>query len=281
MEAAEQQRAEMRERWERQAAGWRRQADGVREFGMPVSAWLIDHLHLQPGQVVVDLAAGPGDTGFMAAELTRPGGRLISSDASEAMLEVARERASAQGVENVEFRRLELEWIDLETASADAVVCRWGVMFAPDPGAALQEIRRVLRPSGRLALATWDGPMHNPWAAVPTLTLIELGHIEPPDPTAPGMFALADRARLQELLESAGFTDVLVEEVELQNPARDIERFLSDQADLNPMLGELKERLAPEELDAALAKIGERMAPFVSDGVLRLPGRALAAAATA
>ena len=271
----------MRERWERQAAGWRRQADGVREFGMPVSAWLIEQLHLQPGHAVVDLAAGPGDTGFMAAELIRPAGRLISSDAADAMLEIARERATAQGIDNVEFKQIELEWIDLDTASADAVVCRWGLMFAPDPGAALQEIRRVLRPSGRVALATWDGPMQNPWASLPTLTLIELGHVEPPDPSAPGMFALADRDRLRELLESAGFTEVVAEEVEVQNPAGDIEQFLTSQIDLNPMLGDLQARLSPEDFDAALAAISERLAPFVSDGRLRLSGRALVAAATA
>src|SRR5205807_4379208 len=102
--------------------------------------------HLQPGQRVLELAAGPGDTGFMASELVSPAGTLISTDAVEPMLDVARERARAMGVSNVEFRRLDLQWIDLETASVDAVICRWGLMFASDPAAALQEIRRVLRP---------------------------------------------------------------------------------------------------------------------------------------
>src|SRR4029077_3266224 len=110
---------------------------------------------LPPGQRVLELAAGPGDTGFLAAELVRPGGMLISSDASQAMIGVARGRARDLGVSNVEFKRMELEWIDLDTASVDAALCRFGLMLAADPGAALQEIRRVLRPGGAVALAVW------------------------------------------------------------------------------------------------------------------------------
>ncbi len=141
-------RLEMLERWDRAAAGWSRRADAVQEFGMRVSVWLVEHLDLQPGQIVLDLAAGPGDTGFLAAELVRPGGKLISSDASRAMLGVATGRGRDLGVTNVEFKQLELEWIDLPTASVDAVLCRWGLMFAVDPATALTETRRVIRPGG-------------------------------------------------------------------------------------------------------------------------------------
>ena len=119
---------------------------------------MIDALSPQPGQRVLELAAGPGDTGFMAAELIVPGGTLICSDGAEAMLDVARERAAAQGISNVEFRQLELEWIDLPTADVDAVLCRWGIMLVVDSETAAREIRRVLKPGGRAALAVWDGP---------------------------------------------------------------------------------------------------------------------------
>ena len=75
------------ERWERAATGWSARANEIRDFGMPVSAWLIDQLRLQPGQRVLELAAGPGDTGFMASELVSPAGTLISTDAVEPMLD--------------------------------------------------------------------------------------------------------------------------------------------------------------------------------------------------
>src|SRR5947199_6845213 len=210
MESSADQRLEMLERWERGAAGWSRRADSIQEFGMRVSVWMVEHLDLQPGQTVLELASGPGDTGFLAAELVRPGGTLISSDASRAMLGVAAGRARDLGVTNVQFKRLELEWIDLPTASVDAILCRWGLMLTFDPGAALQEARRVLRPGGRIALSVWDVPERNPWATIPNRALLELGHIEPPDPDAPGMFALADPGRLKELAYEAGFIDVIV-----------------------------------------------------------------------
>ena len=122
----DEQRAASREAWERAAAGWGKRAERIRDWGMPVSIAMVDALALHPGQRVLELAAGPGDTGFLAAELIEPGGTLISSDGAEAMLEVARARAAQLGVRNVEFKQLELEWIDLETASVDAVLCPLG-----------------------------------------------------------------------------------------------------------------------------------------------------------
>jgi ubiquinone/menaquinone biosynthesis C-methylase UbiE len=279
---ADEQRAEMRARWERGSVGWARHADSVRELGMPVSVWLIDQLHLQPGQRVLDLAGGPGDTGFMAAELVAPGGTLTSSDASEGMIELARTRAAAQGIDNVEFKLLELEWIDLETASVDAVACRWGLMFVSDPGAALQEIRRVLKPGGRLALAVWDSPAVNPWATIPMMSLIQLGHIEPPDPTAPGMFALADRERLHGLLEHAGFTDVVVDAVDVTRARGGLDEYFGETSDLNPVFLELREQLSEEQWAEIKAKVAENLAQFTADdGTLTLPGSSLVAAASA
>jgi SAM-dependent methyltransferase len=132
-------RSEILGRWETAATGWGKHADRMREFGMPVSSWMIEHARLQPGQRVLELAAGPGDTGFLAAELIQPGGMLLSSDGTENMLDVARARANELGIENVEFKRIELEWIDLDTASVDVVLCKWGLMFSVDPEAALRE----------------------------------------------------------------------------------------------------------------------------------------------
>src|SRR5947209_11559501 len=184
-------RSEILERWEQAASGWGRRADRMRQFGMPVSAWMIERAGLHPGQRVLELAAGPGDTGFLAAGLIQPGGIVLSTDAAETMLEVARARAAELGIENVEFKRIELEWIDLDTASVDVVLCKWGLMLTVDPETALRETRRVLRPGGRIALAVWDEPPLNPWATIPTRALVELGHATPPDPDAPGMFTLS------------------------------------------------------------------------------------------
>jgi SAM-dependent methyltransferase len=271
---------DVRERWQRAARGWSARAEEIRNFGMPVSVWLIDQLGLQPGQRVLELAAGPGDTGFMAAELVSPGGTLISTDGIEPMLEIARERADALGVPNAEFKQVDLQWIDLETASVDAALCRWGLMFVADPGASLQEIRRVLRPGGRLALAVWAEPERNPWATIPTRALIELGHVERPDPNAPGMFVLADADRLRGLLEGAGFVDVVIEALELERADAGLEHYLQETTDLSQPFAEVRARLTDEQWAEVEARIAELVEPFAADdGSLRFPACSLGAAA--
>lgn len=278
----EAQRAESAERWNRAATGWGRMADRVRTFGMPVSAWMIEHAGLQPGQRVLELAAGPGDTGFMAAELIRPGGVLVSSDHSEEMVAVARERARAQGIENVEFAQLSLEWIDLETASVDTILCRWGIMLVPDPEAAVREMRRVLRPGGRVAVAVWDEASLNPWATIPDRAMRELGLTEPPEPGAPGMFVLAPASRLQELLESAGFVEVEVQSVPLERPSEDLAAFLAYTRELSLAFSAVMSELGAAARSELESRIAELTAPFTRpDGSLVLPGRSLAAAASA
>jgi SAM-dependent methyltransferase len=243
---------------------------------------MVEHLGLQPGQRVLDLACGPGDTGFLAAELVKPGGSLIATDASRAMLGVATGRARDLGVTNVEFKQLELEWIDLPAASVDAITCRWGLMFALDPGASLQEARRVLRPQGRIALAVWDDPELNPWATVSTRALVELGHLVPPDRNEPGMFALADPVRLRQLLEGAGFLDVFVDSVELSRSDASLELYLDETLDLSRPFADVWERLSERHREEVRARIGELAEPFTGgDGSVQFPARSLVAAASA
>ena len=153
--------------WEEAAAGWVRSGELVRAFGAPVSHWMLDAVAPQPGQRVLELAAGLGETGLLAAELVAPVGGVVISDQADAMLSGARERAAELGLANVEFQAINAEWIDLPVASVDAVLCRWGYMLMADPAAALGETRRVLRSGGRVGLAVWDAIEHNPWASLP------------------------------------------------------------------------------------------------------------------
>lgn len=275
-------REQARARWERAATGWAKRADRVREHSLPVSMWMIEHAGLHPGQRVLELAAGPGDTGFLAAELIQPGGTLVCSDANEAMLDIARERAKSFGIKNVEFSRLELEWIDLPAASVDAVLCRWGVMLIPDPPAAAKEIRRVLRPGARAVLAVWDLAERNPWATIDDRALIELGHMAPPDPTSPGMFALAAPGQLEELLQDAGFDEIVVDGVDQTREYAGVDEFIAETRDLSVMFAEAYDGLDQGQRDEVARKIASLAEPYTrEDGSLLLPGSSLVAVATA
>lgn len=276
------QREALLSQWDRAAPGWGRSAGRIRDWAMPVSARMIDQLRLQPGQQLLELAAGPGDTGFLAAELVRPGGTLISSDGSTAMLEVARDRAAEQGVENVEFRQLSLEWIDLPTASVDKILCRWGLMLIVDPAAALGEMRRVLRPGGRIAVGVWDDPARNPWATIPRQALMEAaaGSLPAPDPDAPGMFALAAPGLLEQRLEDAGFVGVEASAVSLERREASVEQFIAGTRELSEMFGAAFDALPAAAQTAVTDRIAALAEPFMEqDGSLRFPGSTLVAAA--
>jgi len=120
----------------------------MRAWSEDVSQAMIAAVSPQPGERVLELAAGVGETGMLAAELVGPIGTVVISDQAQGMLEGARARAAELGLDNVEFQVLNAEWIDLPLASVDIVLCRYGYMLMADPAAALSETRRVLRPGG-------------------------------------------------------------------------------------------------------------------------------------
>ncbi|HVE68110.1 MAG TPA: methyltransferase domain-containing protein, partial [Solirubrobacteraceae bacterium] len=249
----------------------------------PVSLWMIEAIDPQPGHTVLELAAGPGETGFLAAELIRPGGgRLISTDFAEPMVEVARARAEAMGLRNVELRTMDAESMDLDTAAVDRVLCRFGFMLMTDPAAALRETRRVLRPGGRLALAVWAPAQENPWASIAGRTVrARLGAPEP-DPDAPSMFALGRPERLNDLLHDAGFADVRVEPLDFTQDYESFDDWLRITRDVAKPMADLFDAMDAEAREATLAEIREAFAPYAGPGgALAFPARALVAAAGA
>ncbi len=272
------------EGWEDAAAGWRRHQERVSAFGEPVSAWMLDAVALKPGERVLELAAGMGETGMLAAKLIAPAGGVIISDQAEAMLAGARERAAQLGLSNIEFKALNAEWIDLPVASVDAVLCRWGYMLMADPAAALSDTRRVLRPGGRLALAVWDSIERNPWALEPALELHERGLGPAPGEPAgrPGPFALGDETRVRELLEQAGFGDVQVRPLDLQRLHPGYEDLWEMTLDLSRVFHDTVMERPASEVQEIKSGLERRFARYAcADGSLAIPARTLMASASA
>jgi ubiquinone/menaquinone biosynthesis C-methylase UbiE len=275
-------RTQSRRSWGSVAGGWGRNAERQLAAAMPASAWMLEAARLQPGHHVLDLAAGPGDLGYMAHELMQPGGELITSDFAPEMLTVAQERAAELGLSDVRFKQIDAESIDLPAASLDAVLCRWGLMFVADPNAALRECRRVLKPGGRLVLAAWAGREHNPWTAL-VADEVEARGLMPraPDGT-PGQFAMAQPGMLRELLEEAGFVDEIeVEAVGWDFDDQDFDGWWGRTMDMS-RLGQAIATLPPAEQEDLRRAMHERLAPYEGDdGLLHLPARTWVAAATA
>jgi SAM-dependent methyltransferase len=273
-------RQESRHRWATTAAGWERYADAFRRDTMPVTAWMLDHAQPQPGDTVLDLAAGIGDTGYLAAELVAPNGQLITSDFVPEMLSAAQRRAEALGVANVRFRQIDAEAIDQPAASLDVVLCRWGYMLMADGEAALRDTRRVLRPGGRLALAAWAEPEVNPWSVLLVEELIARGHAEP-TPPGPGQFAWAPEGVVAENLEVAGFVDYEVAAVDFAMRYPSARGWWDEQAAMSMRLRDAAARMGRDEIDEVVAALEQRAAPWTQDdGSLALPARTWVAAAT-
>jgi SAM-dependent methyltransferase len=268
------------ETWSAMAPGWERWRDRIELTNAPVREWLIGQLAPQPGDTVLELSAGVGDTGFAAARLIGDGGRLISSDFSPDMVEVARRRGSELGLVNVDYRVIDAEHIELESDSVDGVLCRFGYMLMADPAAALSETHRVLHPGGRLAMAVWGPPERNPWAAVAAGILIERGHLPLPEPDAPGVFSMASEERTRGLLEAAGFKDVRFEEVPVRFTFADLddyERFVSDVG--GPFAVVLR-GLDEGQRGALRARLDEAFGALVVAGHYEFPGVALGTVAS-
>jgi SAM-dependent methyltransferase len=261
------------EMWEATAAGWTRHQRQIRTMGAPVSHAMIEAIAPQPGQQVLELAAGLGETGLLAAELVAPAGNVVISDQAEAMLAGARERAAELGIENVDFKVLNAEWIDAPVASFDAVLCRFGFMLMADPAAALAESRRVLRPGGVLALAVWDELARNPWAALPREALGRHGLGRPPEPGTPGPFVLGERERLLELLADAGFAHADIEDVAIEQRYGDFEQMWDTVLDISPTVHDVVMSQPTEQIELVRTTLRELAgAHVVAGGEIVLAG---------
>jgi SAM-dependent methyltransferase len=273
---------ESRDRWVRAAEGWEKQADTFGRDSLPVSAAMVEAIAPQPGHTVLDLAAGTGDTGFMAAELIQPGGTLMTSDFAPEMLAAAQRRAEKLGVRNVRFRQIDMSVpIDQPAASVDGVLCRWGYMLLEDPESALRDTRRILKHDGKLALAAWTGPDENRWSTAPVKILQDRGILEP-TPPGPGQFTWADPDVIREHMEAAGFIEPEITAVEFIVNYASIDDWWVAQTQMSTRTGDADRTMDYATRSDVLADLERAAIPFLQpDDSVKIPARTWVATATA
>jgi len=261
------------------APTWERRRTDIEEISIPVREWMVRELAPRDGDTVLELAAGTGDTGFEAAAAIGGRGRLLSTDFSPTMLEAARRRGAELGVENVEYRVIDAERIELDDDAVDGVLCRFGYMLMADPAVALAESRRVLRPGGRLTLAVWGPPERNPFFTAVVIAMVQAGHLEPPDPESPGLFSLASEERTRALLEGAGFEQVRTEEVAVRFEIPSVDEYVAVIADTAGSIALAVRGLSEAAREGVKAQAEATLERFAGPNGYEIPGVVLCAVA--
>ena len=181
---------------------------------------------------------------------------------------------------NVDYRLINAERIELDDHSIDGVLCRFGYMLMAESAAALAETRRVVRPGGRLALAVWGPPERNPFFSAIAISLVQGGHMPPPEPAGPGLFSMASAERTTELLEAAGFGEVRTEDVPVTFQLPDIDEYVGFISDAAGPIAMVLRGLSAADREAVKAQTEAALERFAGEGGYRIPGVALCAVAS-
>ncbi len=263
IEARESIKAREHATWTASAPGWRRHDDLVTHGTASATELLLELAEVTAGTRLLDLASGTGEPALTAARRIGSEGYVLGSDLTEDMLAFAREKAQRHGLSNVEFRVCDAEQLEVEEGTFDAVTCRWGIMFMPDPVGALRRARAALRPGGRLAVATWAEPERVPFASLPLGVIRQHVDVPTPPPGAPGIFAFADPERLRSALQDAGFAEVTVDEVDV--PMLEVDSGAAYWEVMRELAGPITAllRSLPEDtrraVEAAIAEAADRL----------------------
>lgn len=261
--------------WSRVAPAWEQHADDIENTSGVASEALMRAAAITEGERVLELGAGTGHLAVRLAGLVGPSGSVVASDAAPGMVDLIERRVA--GLPNASAATIDATAIPDADGEYDVVVCRMGLMFVPDPVVALKEVRRVLRPGGRLAAAVWGDMARNPWMVAVGFATMMTGLMSGPPPNEPGgPFSLGDAVLLEKVARDAGFADVRVDVVEyVRHYASAAEQFDLVRV-LAPPIAAALETASDEQLGAVRHSAEEFVAKYRSaDGSLDLPACAL------
>lgn len=271
MASADDIRDGQRRAWDGLSVGWEKWDAVITAQLAPVGAAMVERLRI--GADHLDIASGTGEPGLTVARLS-PTTRVVLTDLSPDMLDVAERRARTEGLENVETAVCSADDLPFEDASFDTVSVRFGYMFFPNLAAATAELARVLRPGGRLCASVWVDPASNPWTSIAMQAIGSEVALPTPDPTGPHMYRCAAPGQVATLFEGAGLGDVVEWNVGVELVTHSPEEYwqvMSEHVSLAVAALKQVDEATRERIQArAVADV----APFVREGEVRVPGMA-------
>lgn len=258
-------KAGMRKQWDVSAQGWNHHTAAIRAWLRQSTDAMLDMAGIGPGASVLDVAAGAGDQTLDIAQRVGPTGRVLATDLSPVILELARGNAQQAGLRNVQTLVADGEDLAVAPASFDATVSRLGLMFLPEPLKGLQGMHRALRPGGGICTVVFSRPERNPCLGILMATALKHAGLPARDPFTPGgLLSLGKPGLADELFRAAGFQDVASTALDapfLLPTARHYLDFV--RASASP-IQQIVGRLSPEAADAAWADMEERLGVFTT-----------------
>jgi ubiquinone/menaquinone biosynthesis C-methylase UbiE len=248
---------------------WLAAYDRIQRGIAPFSNFVLEAAAAKPGEKVLDVGCGTGVTTAELAKEVGSEGRVLGVDISEGLIGAARQHK----LDNARFEVGDAATYPFETAAFDLVFSRFGVMFFGDPVAAFKNLRRALKPLGRIVFLCWRTPMENPWGLVPMRAAApHLPPFERPGPEDPGQYSFGDRARVERILKQAGFGTPTFRTLDQQIPmGKDIPETLHNLGTFGP-LARLFAEATPEQIAKAKVAIGEALKPHVGPEGVHLAG---------
>jgi SAM-dependent methyltransferase len=254
-----------RQQWQNAAAAWHRWTPTLQAWLSPVSEAMLRMARLQPGDRVLDLAAGAGEPALSAAAVVGPKGHVLATDISSNILEFAQQTARDRGLTNLEIRVMDGENPDLPSESFDAVLSRLGLIYFPNREGALRAAYGLLKAGGRVVLASFSTPDQNRFFSIPISIIRRRAQLPPPAPGMPGPFSLGAPGVMESALSTAGFKDVTVEAVQTPLRLRSAAECVRFERESFGALQQMLASLPDADREAAWSEIDHELGVFETE----------------
>ena len=261
--------------WRESACYWQKHLPTIQTMFQPVTQALIEGAGIGEGDAVLDVAGGSGEPSLTIAATVGPTGSVTCTDAVAEMVTAARSEAQRRGVTNVAFRQCASDSLPFDDNSFDAVVCRLGVMFFPDPVTALREMLRVMKREGAIGFAVWGKSELNPFSYLITDVLARhFGAAAPADPNAPGAFRFAEPGSLTKILGEADAVDVRERLLDFHITAPiSPDQFWEVRSETSGTLREKLSTLSRRQADSIAKEVKEAVREFFQDNQMSIPAQ--------